>query len=117
MVKMKNKYVSEIEKKYPQATSEFKKIQSVQYETFCKKLNDYGPYNVTLGRELKSKNDIQIALSVILVRINDKVQRLINLLFHNKNEQIANEPLIDSFKDLGVYAIIAEIMHGEKWNK
>ena len=73
-----------IEKKYPLATEEFIKIQSIQYLTFCKKLNDYGPYNVTMGKEIKNSDDIKTALSVILVRISDKFQRLLNIIFYKK---------------------------------
>ena len=109
--------ISSIEKKYPLATKDFKEIQSNQYETFCKKLNDYGPYNVTLGKEIQNTEDIKTALTVIMVRISDKFQRLLNILFYKKESTTENEPLIDSFKDLGVYAIIAEIINNGKWNK
>jgi hypothetical protein len=112
-----NSIIEHIEKKYPQTTEAFKNIQKNQYETFCKKLHDYGPYNVTLGREIKDSNDIYTALNVILVRISDKFQRLLNILFYKKEQTTSNEPLVDSFKDLGVYAIIAEIVHENKWNK
>jgi hypothetical protein len=113
----KNTVSNHIEKKYPQTTEAFKQIQKNQYEMFCKKLHDYGPYNVTLGREIKNENDIHTALTVILVRISDKFQRLLNILFYKKDADTSNEPLIDSFKDLGVYAIIAEIINDNKWNK
>ena len=113
----KNTVSNHIEKKYPQTTEAFKQIQKNQYEMFCKKLHDYGPYNVTLGREIKNENDIHTALTVILVRISDKFQRLLNILFYKKDLNTSNEPLIDSFKDLGVYAIIAEIINDNKWNK
>ena len=49
--------ISSIEKKYPLTTQEFIKIQSNQYLTFCKKLNDYGPYNVTMGKDIKNSDD------------------------------------------------------------
>ena len=109
--------ISIIEEKNPLATQEFKNIQSHQYETFCKKLNDYGPYNVTMGKDVKNSDDIQTALTVIMVRISDKFQRLLNILFYKRENTVSNEPLIDSFKDLGVYAIIAEVINNKKWNK
>ena len=106
-----------IEEKYPLTVQEFKNIQKEQYETFCKKLNDYGPYNVTLGRDVKNSDDIRTSLTTIVVRSYEKVQRLINILFYKKESTASNEPLIDSFKDLGVYEIIAEIINNKKWNK
>ncbi len=107
----------EIEEKYPKTTEEFKKIQREQYETFCTKLHDYGPYNISLGREVRTKQDILTSLTVICIRCTEKVQRLINILFYTKDNDAHNEPMIDSFKDISVYGIIAQIIHSGKWNK
>ncbi len=109
--------ILEIEQKYPETAEEFKKIQKAQYEIFCKKLRDYGPYNVSLGREIRSKEDVTTALTVICIRCTEKVQRLINILFYNKETKAHNEPMIDSFDDISVYGIIAQIIYSGKWNK
>jgi hypothetical protein len=110
--------IVEIENKYPKTIEEFKKIQREQYRVFCKKLHDYGPYNVTLGREIKGENDIKTGLTVIGIRCTEKVQRLINMLFYANNENTTyNEPLIDSFSDISVYGVIAQIIHNKKWGK
>ena len=109
--------VQEIEEKYPKTAEEFKKIQREQYETFCTKLHDYGPYNISLGREVKTKQDILTSLTVICIRCTEKVQRLINILFYTKDHDAHHEPMIDSFKDISVYGIIAQIIHSGKWNK
>jgi hypothetical protein len=106
---------SEVELKYPLTVEEFRKIQHKQYETFIKKLNDYGPYNVTLGREIKDEKGILSALTVIAIRCTEKTQRLINLLFDKTTP--ANEPVIDSFEDISVYGIIAQIINNNKWGK
>ena len=106
-----------IEEKYPKCAAEFKKIQLEQYHTFCKKLHDYGPYNISLGREVKTKQDVSTALTVICIRCTEKVQRLVNILFYTKDHDAHNEPMIDSFKDISVYGIIAQIIHSGKWNK
>jgi hypothetical protein len=106
-----------IEDKYPKCAAEFKKIQLEQYYTFCKKLHDYGPYNISLGREVKTKQDALTALTVICIRCTEKVQRLVNILFYTKDNEAHNEPLIDSFADISVYGIIAQIIHSGKWNK
>jgi len=109
--------ILEIEHKYPKTVEEFKKIQKNQYEIFCRKLHDYGPYNISLGREVRSKQDVITALTVICIRCTEKVQRLINILFYNKEVEAHNEPMIDSFDDISVYGIIAQIIHSGKWNK
>lgn len=109
--------ILEIEQKYPKTVEEFKKIQKEQYETFCRKLHDYGPYNISLGREVRTKQDVNTALTVICIRCTEKIQRLINILFYTKENETHNEPLIDSFKDISVYGIIAQVIHSGKWNK
>ena len=108
--------VKYIEKEYPQTAKSFKAIQKEQYELFCKKQMDYGPSNIAMGTALKTKEDRRLSLIGLIVRINDKVQRLMNLVVkHNRDAQ--NEPVMDAFKDLSVYGIIAQIVHRKKWGK
>jgi len=44
--------VSYMEDKYPEMTSEFKKIQQEQYELFLHKQHDYGPQNIAVGSDV-----------------------------------------------------------------
>ena len=44
--------ISYMEKKYPEMTSEFQKIQREQYELFLHKQHDYGPQNIAVGQML-----------------------------------------------------------------
>ena len=105
-----------IEKEYPETAKEFQKIQYEQWATFCKKQMDYGPSNIAMGTALKTKEDRRLSLIGLIVRINDKVQRLMNLVVkHNRDAQ--NEPVMDAFKDLSVYGIIAQIVDNGKWGK
>jgi len=105
-----------IEKEYPETAAEFHKIQFEQWSTFCKKQMDYGPSNIAMGTALRTKEDRRLSLIGLIVRINDKVQRLMNLVVkHNRDAQ--NEPVMDAFKDLSVYGIIAQIVDNGKWGK
>jgi hypothetical protein len=106
--------VSFIEEHYPETAKEFKKIQEEQYETFCKKQMDYGPSNISMGTGVGSSVNIQLSLTALVVRINDKIQRLLNLIVTSKREA-QNEPIEDAFKDLSVYGIIAQIVKNGKW--
>ena len=47
-----------MEKEWPEMTTEFKKIQREQYELFCHKQHDYGPGNISVGTQLKTKEEI-----------------------------------------------------------
>ena len=94
--------VAYIETTYPETAEEFKRLQKEQYELFCKKQMDYGPSNIAMGTELKTDEQKRLSLIGLVVRINDKVQRLINLIIKN-NREAQNEPTIDAFKDLSIY--------------
>ena len=45
------------------------------------------------------------------------MQRLINLVLRKGLTDSANEPVFDSFLDISVYGIIAEIVKRGKWAK
>ena len=105
-----------IEANYPETAYEFQRLQDEQYAMFCRKQMDYGPSNIAMGTALKTKEDRRLSLIGLIVRINDKIQRLMNLVVkHNRDAQ--NEPVMDAFKDLSVYGIIAQIVDNGKWGK
>ena len=106
--------ISFIEKEYPETAKEFKRIQREQYETFCKKQMDYGPSNISMGTGVGKAINKKLATTALVVRINDKVQRLLNLVVTN-DRKAQNEPIEDAFKDLSVYGIIAQIVKNGKW--
>ena len=103
-----------IEKHYPGTAKEFQKIQYEQYETFCKKQMDYGPSNISMGTGVGEAINVKLATTALVIRINDKVQRLLNLVVTN-DRAAQNEPVEDAFKDLSVYGIIAQIVKNGKW--
>jgi len=100
--------------KYPQINKEFQKIQLEQYSLFCKKMMDYGKSNITLGGDLEDENDQKYSLMGIQIRLNDKINRLKNLLINNKN-YVKNEFIEDTFIDIANYGIIAMLVKRKKW--
>ena len=107
--------VKYIEKEYPETAKSFKAIQKEQYELFCKKQMDYGPKNISVGTDLRTDEDVKLSLTGLWFRINDKIERLKQLVVLDKTAQ--NEPMIDAFSDLSVYGIIAQIVHRKKWGR
>ena len=105
-----------IEEHYPETADEFKRLQAEQYDLFCKKQMDYGPSNIAMGTSLDTAEEKRLSKIGLIVRINDKIQRLINLVVKN-NREAQNEPTIDAFKDLACYGIIAQIVEAGKWGK
>ena len=103
-----------IEDNYPETAKEFQRIQFEQYETFCRKQMDYGPSNISMGTGVGDAINKKLSTTALVIRINDKVQRLLNLVVSNDRDA-QNEPVEDAFKDLSVYGIIAQIVRNGKW--
>ena len=112
----KQSAVEYCEEKYPQTTQEFKDILDEMYETFCKKQRNYGPGNISVGSPLETTEDKNVALTGLWFRVNDKVQRIKNLLMGNR-ESAVDEPLEDAFLDMSNYGIMATIVKNRKWGK
>lgn len=69
---------------------------------FDKKQHDYGPGNIA-----------KFGVQGVLVRTNDKLERLINL--NKQNKTPANESIVDTWQDLSVYGVIARTLLDDKW--
>ena len=108
--------VAQMEKEWPEMTDEFKRIMFTQYELFCKKQANYGPDNISVGSKLETKEDIKISLTGLWFRMNDKIQRLKQLVVQGKKDEVG-EAIEDSYQDLSVYGIIAQIVGNGKWGK
>ena len=85
------------------------------FELFCSKQLDYGPNNISLGRDMGKEADKKVALLGLSIRMNDKIQRLITLISNDSTPN--NESLEDTFKDLNNYSIMALIVNNDKWGK
>jgi len=108
--------VAEMEKQWPEMTTEFKRIMFTQYELFCLKQSNYGPDNISVGSDLKTEQDKRVSLTGLWFRMNDKVQRLKQLVVLGKQDNIG-ESTEDTFQDLSVYGIIAQLVSSGKWAK
>ena len=108
--------VEEIEKKYPQTTMEFKRIMFDQYELFCKKQSNYGPENISVGTKLETEEEKKVSLTGLWFRMNDKIMRLKQLVVLGGQDNVG-ESINDTYQDLSVYGIIAQIVKNNKWGK
>jgi hypothetical protein len=109
-----NKAVEWCEVNYPELTSEYKKIMMNQYIIFCKKHRNYGSGNINVGTNLETDNDVKLALTGLWFRMNDKIQRLKQLVILGEPDTV-NEAIEDTFQDLSVYGIIAQIVKSKKF--
>jgi hypothetical protein len=71
-------------------------------ELFARKQMDYGPFNIS-----------NFGLIGVIIRMNDKFERLKNLVFSGKEPQ--NESILDTLRDVSIYAKIAVLVEQGKW--
>ena len=109
--------VKHMEDKYPEMTSEFKKIQREQYELFLHKQHDYGPQNIAVGQMLVNEEEKRLSLMGIWFRINDKVERIKTILMRGDNGSLKGEGLVDSYSDISNYGVMAQVVARGKWAK
>lgn len=114
--KQEDPIVQEIEIKYPIMTTDFKRIQREQYELFCRKQSNYGPDNISLGTTLERENDRKLSLQGLFFRLNDKINRYKQMIMFGSVDAVG-ESLEDTFKDISVYGIIAQLVQNGKWGK
>ena len=108
--------IEQMEKEWPEMTNEFKKIQREQYELFLHKQHDYGPGNISVGTFLVTPEEIKLSLTGLWFRMNDKIQRLKNMLM-SQRESAVDEPMEDAYLDVSNYGIMATIVKNGKWGK
>ena len=109
-----NKAVKWCEDNYPEMTAEYKKIMMEQYILFCKKHRNYGTGNINVGTNLETSGDVKLASTGLWFRLNDKIQRLKNLVVLGEPDTVG-EAIDDTFQDLSVYGIIAQIVKQKKF--
>ena len=116
IVMQEEEAVAYCEKEFPETCQEFKNIMAEQYVLFCKKQKNYGPGNISVGTDCRSDGDVKLSLTGLWFRINDKIQRLKQLIILGHKDNVGESEL-DTFQDLSIYGIIAQIVSAKKWGK
>ena len=109
--------IEQMEKEWPEMTTEFKRIQKEQYELFLHKQHDYGPGNISVGTNLQTQDEVHLSLTGLWFRMNDKLQRLKTLLLSGRKNAVEGEPMEDAYLDVSNYGIMATIVGRGKWGK
>ena len=109
--------IEQMEREWPEMTQEFKKIQREQYELFLHKQHDYGPGNISVGTQLQTEDEIHLSLTGLWFRMNDKIQRLKNLLMSGRDNAVEGETVEDAYLDVSNYGIMATVVSRGKWGK
>tara|TARA_R110002051_G_scaffold147882_1_gene220581 strand:+ start:206 stop:634 length:429 start_codon:yes stop_codon:yes gene_type:complete len=111
-----NEAVKYCQDNYPETCDEFMNICADQYVLFCKKQKNYGPGNISVGTDLRTNDDIKLSLTGLWFRINDKIQRLKQLIILGHKDEVG-ESEQDTFQDLSIYGIMSQIVYRKKWGK
>jgi hypothetical protein len=85
------------------------------YVTFCLKQRNYGAGNIAPDG-VENEPGVRFAITGLFFRINDKLQRIKNMIF-TEHEDAVGESELRTWKDLSVYGIIAQLVHSRKWGK
>ena len=115
-IALAKKKPKDVEEEYPQMCNSFEAICEEMLELFKKKQADYGPTNIGMGnRTIDTDEDVQKSMIGLVVRMNDKIQRLMNLILDNRDPQ--NESVEDTLIDIANYAVMAKIVIDKDWGK
>jgi hypothetical protein len=111
------KTTHDFEREYPIIAENFKRIQEEDYTLFAKKMLSYGLGNISVNTQLANEAEINLSLTGIWFRTNDKMARLKQLVLLKKDNPLEDEPVEDAYKDLSVYGIISRLVKGGFWKK
>ena len=107
--------VDELLDRYPDIHKAYEQISKEQFHLFARKMLDYGKGNISVGTNLDTPEEEKVALTGLWFRMNDKIQRLKQLVLMNEEPKVKTESVKDTFQDLSIYGIIAQIVKNKKW--
>ena len=107
--------IEELKDKYPDIYKAYEQITIEQFHLFARKMLDYGKGNISVGSNLDTPEEEKVALTGLWFRMNDKIQRLKQLVLLSKEAKVTTESVKDTFQDLSIYGIIAQIVKNKQW--
>ena len=107
--------IEELKDKYPDIYKAYERITIEQFHLFARKMLDYGKGNISVGSNLDTPEEEKVALTGLWFRMNDKIQRLKQLVLLSKEAKVKTESVKDTFQDLSIYGIIAQIVKNKQW--
>ena len=107
--------IEELKSKYPDIYKAYEQITIEQFHLFARKMLDYGKGNISVGSNLDTPEEEKVALTGLWFRMNDKIQRLKQLVLLSKEAKVKTESVKDTFQDLSIYGIIAQIVKNKQW--
>lgn len=115
MENKKESAIPKLKEKHPEIAQAFETVMKEEYELFARKMLDYGKSNITVGTNLETPEEVKLSMTGLFFRMNDKIQRIKNLLVMNNEPNVTDESILDTFKDLSIYGVIAQIVAAGRW--
>mgnify|MGYP003145543593 CR=1 FL=1 len=94
-------------REYPTLMNSVKTHMNECFNLMAKKQMDYGMGNIGMN------GNKQLALLGVAIRLNDKIQRLLNIL--SKEQNANNESLVDTAQDITNYGAIFNTVLKDEW--
>ena len=107
--------IEELKDQYPDIYKAYEQITIEQFHLFARKMLDYGKGNISVGSNLDTPEEEKVALTGLWFRMNDKIQRLKQLVLLSREAKVTTESVKDTFQDLSIYGIIAQIVKNKQW--
>lgn len=104
-----------LKQKYPEVAKAFEAIMQEEFELFSRKMLDYGKANIAVGTSLETDDEVKLALTGLFFRMNDKVQRIKNIVVMGNAPNVQDESIMDTYRDLSIYGVIAQIVATNRW--
>ena len=113
--------MKKIEAMFPECTDALMNNFDRAYDLWTKKQNDYGDSNIRLGLDLNSSSlersqNNRLAQLGVVIRMNDKISRLINL-YKKDGDMAIDESIEDTALDIMNYANMLMVLRANKWGK
>ena len=114
--------MKKIEEMYPECSDAIMNNFDRAYDLWARKQHDYGDSNIRLGLNLSSSSECsqnnRLAQLGVVIRMNDKISRLINLYKKNMEDTSAvTESIEDTALDIMNYANMLMVLRQGKWGK
>ena len=107
--------IDKLKKTYPSIADEYENLMHEQYDLFAGKMLDYGKGNISVGSNLDTEEETHVAMTGLWFRIKDKINRIKQLVLLRKDANVKTESIKDTFQDLSIYGMIAQIVSNGKW--
>ena len=112
--------IKKIEEQYPECSDAIMNNFDRAYNLWALKQHDYGDSNIRLGLNLSSSSERsqnnRLAQLGVVIRMNDKVSRLINL-YKKDGVTAIDETIEDTALDIMNYANMLMVLKSNKWGK